>query len=471
MSFVFYDTETTGLNTFFDQILQFGAIRTDHELREMERFEIRCRLLPHVVPAPQALLTNGLGVEQLTDPALPSHYDMTRDIKAKLDEWSPAVFIGHNSMWFDETLLRQAFYQTLHDPYLTNTNGNCRLDSLPILQAVNFFQPGILSVPVGEKGRPVFKLDQLAPANGFPHDDAHDAIGDVEATLHLCRLLSERAAGYWSNFVRFAPKAAVLDFIEANEVFSFTASFYGKTHSWMVTALGPNPGYDAEWFVFDLSNDPEAFAALADDGLDARLAASPKPVRRLRSNAGPCILPCEDISAAVRMKMPGIDELRRRAAWIRGNEGFTQHLIAAMIDTDVEKEPSVHVEEQIYPDFTGHEDRAIMAEFHESAWSGRAALLDRLDDVRLKVLDERLLYIEAPEAMPAPDRRRHEAELAARLVADEGTVPWRTLPRALRETEALLAGSPADGAPILEGLRDYLVGRAEAARAVAVLSV
>ena len=147
MSFVFYDTETTGTNTSFDQILQFGAIRTDHELRELDRFEIRCRLLPYVVPAPGAIRTTGITVEQLTDPGLPTHYEMVRAIKAKLKEWSPAVFIGHNSMAFDEKLLRQAFYQTLHTPYLTNTNGNCRMDSLPILQAVDIFDPGILSVP------------------------------------------------------------------------------------------------------------------------------------------------------------------------------------------------------------------------------------------------------------------------------------------------------------------------------------
>lgn len=75
MSFVFCDTETTGAHTAFDQILQFGAIRTDHELRELERFGIRCRLLPHVVPSPKALLTNGIDVQRLTDPALSSHYE------------------------------------------------------------------------------------------------------------------------------------------------------------------------------------------------------------------------------------------------------------------------------------------------------------------------------------------------------------------------------------------------------------
>ena len=40
-SYVFYDTETTGTLTSFDQILQFGAIRTDDEFNELDRYEIR----------------------------------------------------------------------------------------------------------------------------------------------------------------------------------------------------------------------------------------------------------------------------------------------------------------------------------------------------------------------------------------------------------------------------------------------
>jgi len=35
MGFVFYDTETTGTNTAFDQILQFAAVRTDDDLGEV----------------------------------------------------------------------------------------------------------------------------------------------------------------------------------------------------------------------------------------------------------------------------------------------------------------------------------------------------------------------------------------------------------------------------------------------------
>ena len=163
---------------------------------------------------------------------------MVRAIKAKLEQWSPAVFVGHNSMHFDEHLLRQAFYQTLHPPYLTNTNGNGRMDSLPVLQAAHLLEPGMLTVPVGDKGRPTFSLERLAPANGFDHAAAHDAVGDVEATLHLCRLVRLRAEALWSNCVRFARKAAVLDYAQPGEVFAYVGSSYGRTNICVATALG-----------------------------------------------------------------------------------------------------------------------------------------------------------------------------------------------------------------------------------------
>jgi exonuclease I len=87
-SFVFYDTETTGTDTVFDQILQFAAIRTDENLREVERFEVRCRLLPHVVPAAGALIATGMSPRVITDTALPTHCEAARQIARRLADWS-----------------------------------------------------------------------------------------------------------------------------------------------------------------------------------------------------------------------------------------------------------------------------------------------------------------------------------------------------------------------------------------------
>lgn len=65
MNLVFYDTETTGINTNYDQIVQFAAIRTDGDLNESVRFNLRSRLLPYVVPSPYALQVTGLTIDDL----------------------------------------------------------------------------------------------------------------------------------------------------------------------------------------------------------------------------------------------------------------------------------------------------------------------------------------------------------------------------------------------------------------------
>ena len=462
MSFVFYDTETTGTNTHFDQILQFGAVNTDHELRELDRFVIRCRVLPYVVPSPGAMRVTGVTVDQLTDQSLPSHYEMVRAIKAKLSEWTPSIFVGHNSMAFDERLLRQALYKTLHDPYITNTNRNSRSDSLRMAQAVHLFQPDVLSVPIGGRGNPSFKLDRLAPANGFNHVAAHDAIGDVEAMIYVCRILADRAEVHWSNFVRFAQKAAVLDFIDDNEVFSLSEFYYGRAYSWMVTNIGPNPDYGSEVLVFNLAIDPNELASLSDDDMIDRLADRPKPVRALRANACPCVLSYEDVPEHLCAQAPDYEDLQARAARIHSDEAFGQRLINAFLSARETKEPSFHVEEQIYDGFISAGDHAAMAEFHTANWSARPEILRRLSDNRLRVLGQRLIHTEAPHVLPASARNNQDVSVAKRLMAAEGTVPWLTLPKAISDTDDFLADANGTDAALLRDLRDYLTLRADA---------
>jgi hypothetical protein len=66
---------------------------------------------------------------------------MMRLVHAKMHRWSQggAIFIGWNSMKFDETLLRQAYYQTLLPVYQTNTSGNDMSDSRRRARLVSVF--------------------------------------------------------------------------------------------------------------------------------------------------------------------------------------------------------------------------------------------------------------------------------------------------------------------------------------------
>jgi exodeoxyribonuclease-1 len=294
MSLVFYDTETTGTETFFDQILQFAAIRTDADLNEIDRFEIRCRLLPHVVPAPGAMRVTGTTAAQLSNPMFPSHYEMVRAIRERLLSWSPSLFVGWNSIEFDEELIRQALYKTLHNPYLTNRDGNSRSDVMRIAQARSLFAPRALAFPKGDKSQAIFKLDKIAPANGFNRARAHDAMGDVEASVFLSRLLMEKAPDVWSTFMRFSTKAAVADYITDEPVFCMSDFYFGKPYSWMVTSIGQNQDNSNEWYMYDLNISPDSLRSLSKAQLIARLGQSPKPVRRLKSNAAPMLFAADE---------------------------------------------------------------------------------------------------------------------------------------------------------------------------------
>jgi exodeoxyribonuclease-1 len=452
MSLVFYDTETTGTETFFDQILQFAAIQTDEELNEIDRFEIRCRLLPHVVPAPGAMRVTGVKVSQLTDPSHPSHYAMVRSVCAKLESWSPALFLGWNSIEFDEKLVRQALYKTLHNPYLTNRAGNSRSDVMRIAQACSLFAANALEFPADDKGQKVFKLDRIAPANGFKHDLAHDAMGDVEATIFLCRRLLKKAPHIWSSFMRFSTKAAVVDYITDERVFCVSDFFFGRPHSCLVTTIGQNGKNKAEWYVYNLGVDPESLLSLSEAQLVERLNESPKPIRRLKSNAAPMLFPAEDAPEICNGREHGLEELERRAVKLQKNKALCERLVSAFESRKEEYPPSLHVEKQIYDGFTEKADEELMSAFHKAEWSKRHAIVENFKDARLKAIGKQLIHLERPDLLDKSVRLKHDLAAAKRLLGQGEEISWLTLPQAIEELEGMIVD--ASGAE-LEFLREH----------------
>ena len=461
MPYVFYDTETTGIETTFDQILQFAAIRTDDDLNELERFNIRCRLLPHIIPSPIALQVTHVTPSMLTDSALPSHYEMVRQICDTLLEWSPATFIGFNSMSFDENLLRQALFQTLHPPYLTNTNGNARSDALRVAHAASVYTPDAMVVQTNDRGRQVFTLDRLAHANGYNYDAAHEAMADVEATIYMVRLIRDRAPGVWKAMDRATTKNAVKDYVATESLFSLTESYFGQTYSWLVTACGQNPKDAGQLSVFDLSFDPDDYRFLSAEDLVAVLNASPKAIRSLRANRQPIMMPADAAPDGTKALQTPPSELRRRVEVIQGDTDFQARVGRAQVLRFLDKEPPAHVEQRIYDGFPNGADEALMEQFHQADWSERPALASQIEDPRLGEFGRRLIYFERPEVLPDEQCAELSAWMANRVLTEDESVPWMTVRKALRETDVLLRNARDEEAGLLSEVREFLYSRAE----------
>jgi exodeoxyribonuclease I len=443
MSLVFYTTKPTGEDVFFDQLLEFAAIRTDEELQELDRLRIRCRLLPHVIPAPDAMLASAISVAQLTDRSYPSHYEMVRQVRDKLLSWSPTLFIGWDSLELHDGFLRHALYKTLHNPYLTNTNGNCRSDAKRIAQACSIFAPGAIAFPRDGDGCIDFRLAQICCANGIEIGTGRDAIQELQAVVSLCSRMMRMEPDLWSNFMRFSTKAAVVEFINSEQLFCVNAFYYNRPHSCIVTTIGQSRGNSAEWFVYDLSVDPRSLLTLRPDDLITRLAQYPKPVRRLKSNGAPMIASVEDAPVMCRGRAIGSAELGRRASILHANQGLRERLISSFESLKEKHPPPSYVEQKIYESFVNRSDEVLMEMFHDAPWSGRLKIIDGFHDARLRTIGTHLIYLEEPEALDTKTRQYLDVELTNRVLSDQSDLPWLTMRRAREQIAEMLRVAPA----------------------------
>lgn len=433
MAYVFYDTETTGLDKTFDQILQFAAILTDADLNELDRFEFRCRLLPHVIPAPGALLATRVTPAMLTDPNLPSHYEMMLQIAQKLRDWSPAIFTGYNTLSYDEPLLRQAFYQTLQPIYLTNTNGNQRADVLRLAQATAALLPNAMAVPISAKGKPTLRLDTLAPANGFAHENAHDALADVEATIYMARLIRDRAPSVWKSLMPLVDKGEVTSQLASGQPKCLVEYHMGVPSLRAVVGCGRHPKNNTMQAVFDLRRTPAEVLNLSEDDLAEETKGPTRALRTVYANKMPALV---DLGLAPQLQaatgLP-LAEIVRRATVVSADSHFSARVGVAMEQRYPSFEPAQVVEARMYEGFPSRADESRMQAFHAADWDGRAEIAETIEDDRYRELARRLVFVNAPEAIPTAQRDQLQTWLENRQHGREGIEAGRTISEAIEE--------------------------------------
>ncbi len=453
MNFAFFDLETTGISPAFDHPLQFAAILTDANFQEIKRVNLRCRLAPHVIPSPQALAVTGVRPHQLVDPELPSLFEFAQDLTALVARWSPAIWTGFNSIRFDEEMLRQMFYQNLQpEIFATQFHGNSRFDIMTAVFALFQRHPDLLNWPVDETGRVRFKLDRLAPENGFEGHNAHDALGDVEATIHIARLIAERAPDLWHQLLANRDKAHVQAQLDRFQPLELVGRFGGGPPQAIMGCLcgyadkNPNQAY-----LFDLDAvDPQDLINASDADLMTAMDAEPRPLRSISINKVPMLLPPATVT----------DEQRRRAQVLSGEPELRQRLIAVMT-TRYPAAPYTelqHVERQIFNGFYSWNDKVRLKEFQGADWLRRKEIVATFEDARLRQLGGRLVACHAPSLLSDSERRRYISWRRERWNAAADTeVEWMTLEKAREALVEMQAAAALDPAMLGE-MEAFIVG-------------
>jgi len=399
-SIFWYDFETFGANPVWDRPSQFAGIRTDLDLNiigEPEMFY--CRQADDYLPHPIACLITGISPQTCQQKGM-SEAKFIERINRLFSESGTCV-AGYNSIRFDDEVTRNTLYRNFYDPYQREwQNGNSRWDILDMMRCAFALRPEGINWPKGEDGKVSFRLELLSAANGIVHENAHDALSDVYATIGLAKLVKEKQPKLYEHLFNLRRKEAVAPLLDTvnKRPFLHVSGMLGvdKGCSAVMMPLATDAKNKNAVMCFDLMADPSPLFELSVEQIQQRLFSSKEqllaqglerlPIKSIHINKCPVVLPAKMVQPNIAEKW-GFDgaKMREHASVIKNGPLTDQQLaqkLQAVMSRDFE--PQADPDAMLYTGgFFNQSDKNSMALI-------RDAHPEALDDMQIGFQDGRL---------------------------------------------------------------------------------
>lgn len=427
-----HDYETFGADPRRDRPAQFAGVRTDEALNEIgEPLVLYCKPPPDLLPHPEACLLTGITPQQAEAEGVPEPEFIAR-IHGELAR-PGTCGLGYNTLRFDDEVTRHTLYRNFYDPYAREwQNGNSRWDLIDLTRMAYALRPEGIQWPRNAEGKPSFRLEDLAEANGLAHDSAHDALSDVRATIALARLIRRAQPRLydWLFQLRNKHKVAELLDLKGHTPVVHTSRMYpaeiGCTTLVMPLVAEPRNGNGV--LVYDLRHDPRPFLALEVEELRERLftpnaelaeGVARLPVKSVKVNKCPALAPRKtlDAGAAERIAID-LDACRRHWELLRTSEGFGERVAAAY--GEAAYGGAEDVELALYEGFFDDSDRFLMERVRKASPRELAEEDFPFRDERLPELLFRYRARNWPETLSPDERQRWERFRRARIAQGAG---------------------------------------------------
>jgi exodeoxyribonuclease-1 len=429
-----HDYETFGVDPARDRPVQFAGIRTDEDLNIIgEPLNIMARPAPDTLPHPMSSLITGITPQQALEQGLPEAEFIAR-ILAELSQ-PGTCGVGYNSLRFDDEVTRNTLYRNLYSPYDREwQNGNSRWDIIDMVRACHDLRPeGIVWPRRADADRPSFRLEELTQANGIAHEQAHDALSDVYATIAIAKLIREQQPRLYDFLYRSRRKKEVLRHIDLKEMTPIlhTSGMYGSDHgsTRLVVPVAAHPTNSNSIIVFDLAQTPGLLLDLGVKTLRERLYTAnedlPEGVERpalkqLLINKCPVIAPTSTLTgdAAKRLRIDLIKGMRNRQMLLNARKAIQQKI--AGIFEPREFEPLTDPDLMIYAGgFFNDSDKAQMSKIHDADPQELGTQSWSFADKRLPEMLFRYRARNYPETLSTDEQAQWLEHCRARLVDGE----------------------------------------------------
>ena len=448
---LFWDLETSGAGKKehpkafsstpkWEQILQIAAIVVDENLQptnqNMNEF---CRPRTSIIAQPGALLTTQKGINESLQ-AKHSSYELISMINKQFDEWKKEnenlVFIGHNLIQFDSTVLEYNLFNNLYFPYIDRKN---RGDTLNLARALYALNPSSIKTPLTAKGNPSFRLEKLAELNNLPVEFAHDAYSDVKTSIALTKFIHDSDPESWSQLVMTMNKDKAIEFINNNKGFCYLTTFAGRIKLEALSMVCES-SYSGWFNAFNLAFDPKP---LLESNLEEFKTLIKKKNRYVICNQHPILLSGKLAINYEPYNELGADVLNERAKMVFKNKSLAEKFKHMEIDRQLEKEDESS-QDNIFPEskanmFTQFGQQDVIKEFHEKkTWEEKYKVGLSLRDPRAQFILKRLIFDESPTTLSDEDFKSVHRELHDRLVINQER-PFTTIPEAMMQTDTELS--------------------------------
>lgn len=397
-TFFFYDLETTGVDSRSARIMQFAGQRTDLDLNPVgQPVNYLIKITDDILPEPDAILVTGITPQKTLEEGISeSEFIKIFDKEVNL---SGTIFVGFNSVRFDDEFMRFLFWRNYYDPYEWEwKNNNGRWDILDLTRITRALRPEGINWPFDPSGKPTNRLELITEVNKIDHTDAHDALSDVNATIAVARLIKQKQPKLFDFILNIRGKKSVNDFINKNNYFVYSSGKYpGEFEKTTVVAnLGQHPEKSG-YLVYDLRHDPADFINMTaeelaeiwrwkKDSKDLRL-----PVKSLQPNRCPALAPLSvlDKPSLDRIKID-LNNVKANYQKLENNSEFYNKLVKAIDILNKDREQSSlltseqNADSSLYEGFLPDSDRVFLPKIRSSKPDELSGYIEKLDDGRLK---------------------------------------------------------------------------------------
>ena len=398
-TFYFYDLETSGLSPRDSRIMQFGGQRTDMDLKPVsEPHNLLIRLTEDTLPDPYAVLVTGITPQQTIQDGL-SEVEFLKIFTEKIAT-PGTIFVGFNSVRFDDEFVRFLHYRNFYDPYeWAYKDGRSRWDLLDLTRLTRALRPEGIVWPKDKDGKSTNRLELLTSANGLDHANAHDAVSDVQATIAMARLIKSKQPKLFNFLLTMREKQKIAELVETNEPFVYASGKYpGESEKTTIAIMLAKHPKRAGALVYDLRHDPTPFKDLSVDELveawkrrwdDPGLHL---PVKTLQYNRCPAVAPISVLDAASQKRINlSIDQARQNLAKLHSQKDLVDNVLKALGIMDDQQElkfAEEHqpVDAQLYGQFFSDTDRQLCQQLRSQQPADLLSFQSKFHDKRLKEL-------------------------------------------------------------------------------------